>query len=139
MRGAVWTRSRAQSGPLVRLTSGTYRFVLTATDKVGNVTSLERQFTLDASPPTASFAKQPPRTVRTTKKKAKVAFAFSSEAGASFRCSLDGTAYTACPATLTLKVKAGRHTLSVEAADAVGNVSAPATAAWKVKRVRHHR
>jgi len=76
--------------------------------------------------------------VKTTKKKAKVVFAFTSEPGARFRCSLDGAAYTSCPATLTLGVKAGRHTLSVEAVDALGNVSAPATVAWKVKGMRRH-
>lgn len=123
------------------LGDGSYRFEVRGIDAVGNVDAspAAREFTVDATPPTVSFSQQPNRVVKTRRKGAKASFSFSSEAGASFRCSLDGAAYTACPATLTLKVKAGRHTLSVEAVDAVGNVSAPATAAWKVKRVRHHR
>jgi hypothetical protein len=122
------------------LADGAYVFEARATDAVGNVdaTPATRRFTVDATPPAVSFAKAPKRTVKTTKKKAKVVVAFTSEAGATFRCSLDGAAYTACPATLTLKVKIGKHTLSVVAVDAAGNVSASATTAWKVKRVRKH-
>jgi hypothetical protein len=123
------------------LADGRYRFEVRAADAVGNMdgTPAAREFTVDATPPSVSFAKRPARTVRTTRKKAKVVFAFSSEVGARFRCSLDGAAYTGCPAAFALKVKPGRHTLSVVALDTAGNSSPAATTAWKVKRVRRHR
>jgi Bacterial Ig domain len=121
------------------LPDGGYQFSVQATDVVGNLQSVTRQFTIDATAPVVSFTTRPKSTVKTTRKSAKVSFSFGSETGASFRCSLDGAAYVACPAALTLKVKVGKHTLSVVAVDAAGNVSAPATAAWKVKRVRKHR
>jgi hypothetical protein len=123
------------------LADGSYRFEVRGIDAVGNTDAspATRDFTVDATPPAARFAKVPKRTVKTPKKKAKVAFTFTSEAGVTFRCSLDGAAYAPCSASLTLKVKAGKHTLSVVAVDSAGNTSTPATRSWKVKRIPPHR
>ena len=67
-----------------------------------------------------------------------MAFEFTSEAGATFRCSPHGAAYVACPAAVSFKVKVGKHTLSVVAVDAAGNVSPTLASHWKVKRVQKH-
>jgi hypothetical protein len=67
--------------------------------------------------------------------KRKATFAFhSTEAGSTFRCSVDGKPAVSCTSPFKVKVKPGRkHTFSVAAVDAAGNVDAtPATYKWKV-------
>jgi hypothetical protein len=65
----------------------------------------------------------------------KATFAFSSEAGATFKCSLDGQPFSVCTSPLGFKVKTGRHSFVVFAKDAAGNVDdSPATASWTVKK-----
>jgi len=60
-------------------------------------------------------------------------FDFTSEAGATFECNLDGAGFTACPDPVTFTVAAGAHTLQVRAVDAAGNVDAsPAAHGWTV-------
>ena len=122
------------------LDDGSYVFEARATDAAGNTDAspVARTFTVDSTPPTVNVTKQPKRIVKISKKKVKAAFAFTSEAGAMFRCSLDGAAYTACPAAVSFKVKVGKHTLSVVAVDAAGNVSPTLASHWKVKRVQKH-
>ena len=96
-----------------------------------------RDFTVDATAPQAAFTKQPRKRVKTKKKTAKVTFAFTAEPGATFRCRLDSAAFTACPATISYKVKVGKHTFQVVAVDAAGNVQAALlTSSFKVKRVK---
>ncbi|HEX8003335.1 MAG TPA: hypothetical protein VF519_11645 [Mycobacteriales bacterium] len=57
----------------------------------------------------------------------------SAEAGATFLCSLDGATAAPCTSPAALSSLAdGSHTFAVSAKDAVGNVSAPATATWTV-------
>jgi hypothetical protein len=131
------TTSFAASG----LDDGSYVFEARATDVAGNTDAspVSRAFTVDATGPTVNVTKQPKRTVKTTRNKVKVAFAFASEPGATFRCSLDGAAYAACPAAVSYTVKVGKHALSVTAVDAAGNVSpTPDTISWRVKRVPQH-
>ena len=123
------------------LDDGSYLFEARATDVAGHTdaTPVSRTFVVDATPPTVSITKAPKRIVKTSKKKVKVAFGFAAnDPGATFRCSLDGAAYAACPAGLSLKVKIGKHTLSVMAVDAAGNVSPTLATSWKVKRVKKH-
>jgi hypothetical protein len=124
------------------LSDGRYRFEVQGSDAVGNVDASPavRQFTVDATAPQATFTKQPRKKVKTRKKKAKVTFAFVAEPGAAFRCSLDGAAFSACPASVSYKLKPGRHTFQVVAVDAAGNVqAAPTTSTFKVKRVTTRR
>jgi hypothetical protein len=123
------------------LDDGSYVFEARATDVAGNTDAspVARTFAVDATPPTVSITKQPKRTVKTPKKKVKVAFGFAAnDLGASFRCSLDGAAFADCPAAVSFKVKVGKHTLSVVAVDAAGNVSPTLAILWKVKRVKKH-
>lgn len=85
----------------------------------------------DKTAPDTTITKKPAK--RSTKKKAKLAF--TSEAGATFQCRLDGGAWKTCTSPTKLKVKKGKHTFSVRAVDAAGNVDAtPATVTFK--RVR---
>ena len=98
------------------LTDGPYTFEARATDAVGNVRpqSGDPHLHRGRHPALGERDQKPKRTVKTTRKKAKVAFGFAAnETGATFRCSLDGRAYAACPAAVSFKVKVGRHTLSV--------------------------
>jgi predicted phage tail protein len=122
------------------LDDGSYVFEARAVDAVGNADAspAARRFTVDATAPAVTIAKQPKQKVKTRKRKVRVKFAFASEPGATFRCTLDGKA-VGCSASSSFKVKAGKHTLTVEAVDAAGNVSQPAAVSWKVKRVRKHR
>jgi subtilisin-like proprotein convertase family protein/predicted MFS family arabinose efflux permease len=91
----------------------------------------------DTAAPETKIDSGPPR-----KSKARTAtFAFSAnEAGATFQCSLDGAALTACTSPMTVKVGKGPHTIAVEARDAAGNADAsPATFSWTVKKPKRHR
>jgi hypothetical protein len=90
----------------------------------------------DAGPPETTITKQPKS--KTRKKTATFEFSGNdARAVAGFECSLDGAAFAACSSPFTVKVKKGKHTFSVRARDAAGNVDgAPATADWKVKRKR---
>lgn len=63
-------------------------------------------------------------------------FAFAGEAGTSFLCKLDGTAYTACssPQSYSSLAQNG-HTFSVEPKDAAGNVGPPTFYSWTIDSV----
>ena len=88
----------------------------------------------DTTSPDTTITKQP----KSKTKKKSATFEFSgtdARAVAGFECSLDGAAFSACSSPVTVKVKKGRHTFSVRAADGSGNVDgAPATADWRVKK-----
>jgi len=77
---------------------------------------------------------------RTPKRKSnrrKATFAFSSEAGATFKCSRDGEPFSVCTSPLSFKAKPGPHSFVVFAKDAAGNVDdSPSTASWTVKKRR---
>lgn len=82
-------------------------------------------------PPETSITSGPPSPTEET----SASFAFTSDdAFASFECSLDGAAFTACASPLLLDgVSVGEHALAVRAVDAAGQVDAtPATYAWTV-------
>ena len=73
--------------------------------------------------------------LKTTKRKAKVAFSFSSAAaGATFECSVDAKPFAACTSGTTFKAKVGKHTFSVRAVSAGGVDPSPATYEFKVKK-----
>ena len=64
-------------------------------------------------------------------------FAFSSEAGATFECSLDGAAFSTCSSPTGYTVTNGSHTFSVRAKDGAGNVDAtPAVRTWTVDALK---
>ena len=120
-----WTR-----GPL---TDGPHTFTVEARDAAGNQ---------DPSPASASFVvdTKPPETVITSGPPAKSTdntptFAFGADdPGASFECSLDGSAFSSCTSPRTVgPLPTGDHSFAVRARDAVGNVDAtPATIAFTI-------
>src|SRR5204862_1839812 len=63
-------------------------------------------------------------------------FSFSSEAGASFQCALDGAAFAACSSPNSYTgVADGSHTFQVKATDAAGNTGAAASYTWTIDTV----
>jgi hypothetical protein len=74
----------------------------------------------------------------TPKKKStsrKATLSFSSEPGATFRCSRDGQPFSVCTSPVSFNAALGRHSFVVFAKDAAGNVDdSPATASWTVKK-----
>jgi hypothetical protein len=89
--------------------------------------------------PNTILTKVPKRTVKTTKKKAKVSFSFRSTlAGSTFACSMDGKAFTACTSGGSFKLKAGKHSFAVRATAGGVTDPSPATYSFKVKRKKRH-
>jgi hypothetical protein len=87
----------------------------------------------DCAAPGATITKGPRQ--RTRKKTATFEFTGTdARAVASFQCKVDAGAFAACVSPHTVKVKKGKHSFQVQAVDQAGNVGAPATDAWKVKK-----
>jgi hypothetical protein len=97
------------------------------------------RFPVPAPPPDTVLTKTPRQKVKTTKRKAKVSFAFSSTvAGSTFTCSIDGRAFTPCASGVTVKLKPGKHTFAVRATAGGLTDPTPATYTFKVKRKHRH-
>ena len=89
--------------------------------------------------PNTILDSHPKKTTKTTTKKVKVRFSFSSDpTGATFKCKLDKGAFAPCASPKTFKVKPGKHTFSVEAVNSAGTDPTPATFAFKVKEKHKH-
>jgi len=90
--------------------------------------------TADTTPPETTIDKSPKK----KSKSKRATFEFSStEAGSTFSCKVDANPAVACTSPLRLKLKRGKHTVSVAATDAAGNADATAaTYSWKVKKKR---
>lgn len=103
------------------LAGGAHTVAVRAKDAYGNVdaSAATRTFTVDTTAPDTTITKPAKRTT-----KAKVKLVFSSEAGATFQCQVDGKAWQTCTSPLKLKVKQGKHVVLVRAVDAVGNTDA---------------
>ncbi len=115
------------------LPDGKYTLEVRAVDAAGNIDPSPDSytFTVDVSPPETTIATGPDAVVNTPTS----AFTFTSDdAAATFECSIDGAAYSACPASYTSpSLPDGSHTLSVRAVDAAGNVDpSPATRTWVI-------
>ena len=114
---------------------GPYTFSVRAVDGAGNVGEPERRtFTLDRiSPATPTFTSTPPAVSMS----ARPVWAFSLEAGATGRCSLDGAPLVLCPSPFAPDLTAaadGPHTLVVLAVDAAANQSPPASHTYLLDR-----
>ena len=133
------------------LADGLHVFQLRATDAAGNVdrTGAGRAFTVqtaianpvDSTNPTAQVTKPKPKRGA---KKATVEFTGSDDhtpaSALKFSCSLDGAAAKPCTSPTTLKhLKAGTHGFFVVAEDAAGNLSAPASASFKIRAKKKRR
>ncbi len=106
-----------------------------AEDNVGNIAGVgTKTIKLDSIAPNTSIGAKP----SDPSSNATPTFGFSSnEAGATFECSVDGGAYSACITPLTLPtVGEGAHTFAVRAIDVAGNLDAsPASYGWTVDTV----
>ena len=90
----------------------------------------------DTTPPGTKIRHRPHRVVRTSKAKRRVAFRFTSEAGARFRCKLDRHAYAGCISPRAYHVDFGKHRFRVFAVDGAGNHDpTPASFSFRVERV----
>ena len=124
---AVCTAPKAYAG----LADGTHTFTVRAKDTVGNFdpTPATRSFMVDTTAPATTVDSGPGALTNTP----TAAFAFhSDDAGATFSCTLDGTA-TACTSPKSYAGLAdGQHTFAVAAKDAVGNTGPAATRTFTV-------
>jgi hypothetical protein len=95
-----------------------------ATDTTGNTdaTPAFRTWTVDTMAPHTDIHSGPSGPTNDV----TPTFTFSSEAGATFECSLDGAAFSPCtsPKTYT-NLPDGHHTWDVRATDRAGNVEPP--------------
>ena len=90
--------------------------------------------------PGTTLTKTPKKKVKTTKKKAEVAFKFTSEIpGVTFECAMDDKAYAPCGAGDRFKVKIGRHTFHVRAVNGASVDPTPAEYSFKVKKKKKKR
>lgn len=137
--GAYQTCSEEAGRTYFGLADGVHAFRVYAIDNVGNEdpTPAEHAFTVDTSigdttPPDTRILSAPPDPSHSS----EAAFAYSSsEAGATFQCSLDSAPFAACPASgATYRGLAnGAHGFAVRSVDRAGNTDpSPATYAWAV-------
>jgi len=129
--GGAWTFC-ASPFNLSNLALGQHTFQVRGTDVAGNTdaTPAVWTWTVDQTPPQTTITSGPSGVTTGP----GTAFDFSSEAGATFECRLDGGAWSACtsPAPLT-GLTGGSHTFDVVATDTAGNTDlTPATRTWTV-------
>lgn len=112
------------------LAEGSNTVTVRATDMAGNQGQKSVTFTVDTIPPDTQFTGALPGQVTGLDKNVAPSIAFSSEAGATFRCSIDGSAWVTCTSPRTLAALTDApHTFSVKAVDAAGNED-PSPAQW---------
>lgn len=104
------------------LTDGAHRFLVRATDAVGNVEvePPEHTWSIDTVPPSTIVERGPDPLVRTSS--AAFRFACNGSPRCLYSCRIDGTPSRPCDAQLDLRVSLGAHTLLVRAIDEAGNV-----------------
>jgi hypothetical protein len=90
----------------------------------------------DRTAPQTTIRRAPKKRITTRRKKVRVSIRFgSSEPGSIFTCRLDRRPPARCQSPFHARVRRGRHTFSVRATDAAGNVDpTPAKAVFKVRR-----
>jgi hypothetical protein len=86
----------------------------------------------DKTPPSVSITSAPPGS--TTATTASFGFVATDNVGVTgYRCSLDSAAYAGCVSGVSFSgIAVGWHTFRVQALDAAGNVSTPASYTWAV-------
>jgi large repetitive protein len=116
------------------LGEGSHTFTLTATDKAGNASApATSTWTVDITAPSAIIDSGPAN----PSKSKSATFTFHSEAGATFKCSLDGASFTTCMSGKTYWTLAdGSHTVKVEAIDQAGNTGVPVPYTWTIDTVK---
>lgn len=118
------------------LSQGAHSVRVAAVDPTGNIdaTPATYAFSVDTIAPDTTITSAPPMLTSTT----SATFTFTgSEANTTFRCSLDGAAPQVCASPRTFAgLGQGTHTVTVAAADAVGNADpSPAESSFTVDSV----
>jgi large repetitive protein len=129
---AVMRAGGTWAGAAAPLADGVYTARAEQSDSAGNTGySATTTFTVDTNGPGAAIIEKPPDPTAAT----AATFTFSStDAGATFRCSLDGGAFVLCQSPMTYQgLGPGRHIFSVNAADGAGNVGGTASYSWTVE------
>ena len=125
---AACTSPQTYSG----LAEGSHTFAVQAIDPAGNASGVTSYtWTIDLTPPPApTITSGPPAATAST----SATFAFTDgDAGAAFRCQLDGASFSDCTSPVSYNGLAeGAHTFGVEAVDPAGNVSSVATYNWTI-------
>ncbi|TMH84002.1 MAG: hypothetical protein E6H45_12770, partial [Betaproteobacteria bacterium] len=115
------------------LANGSHTFQVRATDAAGNTdpTPASYTWTVDTTPPDTTITAAPP--ARSNSSSASFSFT-ATEAGSSFACQLDGSAFAACTSPQSYSGLAnGSHTFQVRATDPAGNTDpTPASYTWTV-------
>ena len=116
------------------LSEGGHRVTVTQTDAAGNAGGeATLNWTVDTVAPAKPSLVGAPTGVSSS---SSPTVSFTASETVTFKCSVDGAAFSACgnPFTL-LNLVDGDHELSVKAVDAAGNESSAATASWTVDLV----
>jgi hypothetical protein len=124
------------SSPLVLsgLGAGAHTLSVAARDEAGNLdaTPAQRRWRVDVRAPGTLLLEHPPSVTR----QRTATFSFSAtEGGATFECSLDGRAFSACPSRITyISLTRGSHIFAVRARDRARNVDeSPVSWRWRVR------
>ena len=108
---------------LAAIADSEHTWLVEATDPAGNLSRATRTFTVDTIGPNTTFGTSP----RDPTNAPVPSYAFSSEPGATYVCSLDAAAYAACESPLELPgLGEGDHVFRVLATDRAGNVETEA-------------
>ncbi len=132
--GGAWLSCPA-STTYPDLGDGAHTFAARATDDVGNTDASPAtwDWTIDTGEPETAIDGGPQGPTPSS----SAGFAFSSEPGASFECSLDGAVFAPCvsPAGYT-GLSEGAHTFQVRARDPLGNTDqTPSERLWTVDTI----
>src|SRR5207245_581676 len=115
------------------LADGSHSFQVRATDPAGNTdpTPASYTWTVDTTPPDTTITAAP--SARSTSSSASFSFT-ATEAGSSFACQLDASAFAPCVSPQSYSGLAdGSHTFQVRATDPAGNTDpTPASYTWTV-------
>ncbi len=117
--------------------NGDHTFSVWAIDQAGNQSGVPATYswTVDTTPPVVHINSGPSGIVKST----SASFTFDSpDAGATFKCHLDGAAYSACTSPQSYSgLSAGQHVFYVRGTDALGNISPDKTQTWTVDLADH--
>ena len=114
------------------LQNGSHSFAVRAVDLAGNVdqTPAASAWTIDTVAPETTITSGPSGTVAS----GSASFSFAASEAASFQCSLDGAAFSACGSPVGYAhLQDGEHVFLARAIDLAGNTdSTPASRSWVV-------
>lgn len=102
---------------------GHWEFVVEASDRVGNKTTVVHDFLVDRTAPEASFSAGPPDGSLLEPGEVKFAWSASDRLELTGLCRWDGAEASPCDATSTARPAAGQHKFEVTITDQAGNTT----------------